>query len=169
MNIRNWICKTFCSHLVEEIDALQFALAKKIARNVVKPPEKWGRLLRDDCYLIFRKQLDVSGARLILGGKYYFPIDNEDMNRFLKANPTDLIPYTKTYICRNFSLKLLGDLQIPGWDEFAVFVVWADGHAFNCFIDHNNTVWYIEPQTDEIFLPSSIREKKYQHIGLIFN
>jgi len=143
---------------------LHSALRKKIARNIASPPEKFGRLSRDDCYLILKKRLDADKAILVLGADYYFPIEKEDVSRFLKADLTDQIPYSKSYICRNFSIRLLGDFQIPGWNEFAVFAVWGSGHAFNCFIDHRENVWFIEPQTDEIFAPS----KKYQPIGLIF-
>ena len=167
MFIKHWICKTFCGHLHDEIDALRYALGKKIARNIAKPPKRKRKISRDEAYKLFKSFLPCGGAILVLGSDYYWLVSKADIERFLKADLTDAFPYTDNYKCRNFSFRLLGDIQIPGWTDIALFGIWAGGHAFNCFIDEDKRIWYIEPQTDEIFAPNSDKGKRLKPIGAI--
>ena len=167
--LQRWICGLFCGEYKEEINALRFALSKKISLNIVKPPKPKKWITADEFYRLIEEQLPVSKETIrILGAEKYALLPDRALFEFLKADLTDTIPYTNTYVCRNFALKLLGDFQIPDWDIFAVALIWANGHAFNLYVNQDKIIKYIEPQTDEVFLPSSSKGKRFNQIGLIF-
>ena len=73
----------------------------------------------------------------------------DDVVQFLALDETDKIPYEPD----SPEIKKLGD----DCDGFAAILfgkfaglVWTNLHALNWFIDENNTLWFIEPQTDKL-------------------
>lgn len=87
-------------------------------------------------------------------------IDTENLKDFLKTNPVDGRRYiTEAHDCDDYSYELMGD--VSDWNPAGAFgIVWgnraADGapHAWNFYVDSNNQIMYVEPQTDEIFFPT---------------
>lgn len=66
----------------------------------------------------------------------------ESIKEYLHLDETDKITYIPQKMdCDDFAAILFG--------RFAG-LVWTTKHAFNWFIDENNTLWFIEPQTDKI-------------------
>jgi len=168
MSIRQWICEHICSVCYELLDELSAVLRQKVAGLIPDPPSKEDYISRDEAYALIKRQLPVEGGSiLVLGAPRYYLIDDKDVASFLKADTTDLIPYMEDYVCRNFAFRLFGQFQVPGWDDFAVFIVWGGGHAVLAFCDKAKRLKYIEPQNDKIFLPSSARGKKIAPIGFL--
>ena len=88
-------------------------------------------------------------------------MDMRNVTDFLKVNPVNDRKYVnEAHDCDDFSYELMGDIST--WNSAGAFgMVWGnravDGapHAWNFFIDPNLKVWYVEPQNDFIFAPSS--------------
>jgi len=86
----------------------------------------------------------------------YHLIDEEEMERFLIEDKTNLAKYVAEYHdCDDFSFRLMGQVSIPGWSDIAFGIIFAQtpqgGHAVNCFVSNEEEVLLIEPQNDKIF------------------
>ena len=95
-----------------------------------------------------------------------------EVERFLKSDSVDKLKYHKQrFDCDNFALALAGreaEWYAGGVNESgsSFGIVHGDirkeetdtekrPHAINFFIDNEGELWLIEPQTDEIFKPTS--------------
>jgi len=68
--------------------------------------------------------------------------NKDEVKSFLGLDETDKIIYKAEEMdCDDFAAELYGK---------GVPLVWTNAHALNWFIDENNTLWFIEPQTDKI-------------------
>ncbi len=91
----------------------------------------------------------------------YRTMNKNSLIEFLKVNPVNGRRYLVTaHDCDDFSFELAGD--VSDWDSDGAFgIVWGNrvgsgiGHAWNFFIDENKKLWYIEPQNDTIFEPTT--------------
>jgi len=93
----------------------------------------------------------------------YKLVDYDHLRAFLEDNDVSNREYIpEKHDCDDFSFILMGD--VTRWDaDLAFGIIWGitpegTGHAFNWFIDTDKKVWFVEPQTDEIFEPTD----KYQ-------
>jgi hypothetical protein len=87
----------------------------------------------------------------------YKLVDVDHLKKFLKRNATNQRQYENpSNDCDDFSYILLGD--VTKWDSDLAFgiawVITEDGqfHALNVFVGTDKKVYFVEPQTDEVFL-----------------
>jgi len=85
--------------------------------------------------------------------KYLISRRNDNDNRIKE------VKLIKNFIfCDDFSYELMGD--VSDWSSDLLFgMVWGnnangDAHAWNFFIDDKEKLWFVEPQTDQIFEPT---------------
>jgi len=90
----------------------------------------------------------------------YSTININSLKNFLGVNPVSERKYIlDSFDCDEFSFELMGNIQ--AWNGSGAFgIVWGNNknggaHAWNFFIDQNKKLWYVEPQTDIIFEPTS--------------
>jgi hypothetical protein len=83
-------------------------------------------------------------------------VDVRQFKLFLGRNTTNHRPYVKEiHDCDDFSFVLKGD--VTRWDSDLAFgIVWAinpEGtyHALNIMVGTDKEVYFVEPQTDEVF------------------
>jgi len=103
-------------------------------------------------------------SNLWLSDATYSTIDKKALEEFLQINPANERKYVgELWDCDNFALELHASVSRMFADEGlngAFGEVWGNrasddtGHAWNFFIDESKTLWYVEPQTDEVFAPS---------------
>ena len=84
----------------------------------------------------------------------------ESLAQFLASDPINSRIYkAESHDCDDFSYELMG--HVSGWNSDNTFgIVWGQnasgvGHAWNFFVDENEKVWFVEPQTDSIFTPTT--------------
>jgi len=87
--------------------------------------------------------------------KEYTTAYKKDIKKFLEYNifrHRKFVP--EKYDCDNYSFVLQG-LMSYGMSGYAIGIVWVHtpkgNHALNFFIDEMEQMWYIEPQSNEIF------------------
>ena len=90
-----------------------------------------------------------------LSDESYKLVDIKALKKFLKYNKTDRRVYTKIKNdCDDFTYILQGD--VTRWDpDLAFGITWVRTtkglHALNVFIDTDSKLWFVEPQTDDVF------------------
>lgn len=104
--------------------------------------------------------LSKLGGQLWIGDGIYKLINSRDIKLFLDSNPVNKRKYiTDFHDCDDYCYELMGDVST--WNPEGSFgMVWGnrtDGvaHAWNCFINENKELWFVEPQTDAIFKPTT--------------
>jgi len=98
----------------------------------------------------------IAKSQIKTGDGEYILCDMDDVRKFLQRDLVDKKQYRKRiFDCDDFSFVLKGRacLELSGCCVGIVWVVKPDRgkHALNFFIDQDGDMWYIEPQTDEIF------------------
>lgn len=90
----------------------------------------------------------------------YKLVDTNHLKRFLKINTVSNIKYVSNdFDCDDFSMLLQGD--VTRWDSALAFgIVWGitpQGykHAWNWFVGKDKKIYFVEPQNDRVFLPTS--------------
>jgi len=83
----------------------------------------------------------------------------ESLAQFLASDPINTRVYkTETHDCDDFSYELMG--HVSEWNSDNTFgIIWGlntggQPHAWNFFVDENEKVWFVEPQSDSIFEPT---------------
>ena len=96
---------------------------------------------------------------LLLPDYHYILATKESYEEFLKQDTTDSYIYTgdteyNHWDCENYSYRLHGNLNIPKWAGVPKGCCWLSkpAHAVNIFVDENLDVFYVEPQTDMLYL-----------------
>ena len=120
----------------------------------IEPPKERIKVGWFDVYKTLRKY--YPDADIHITDRDIELCSKEDIDRFLKADSTDLNFYVSEYYdCDDFSFHLMGQMSIPGWSSLAFGIMFTnvpDGnHAVNCFVDKNFECWIVEPQNDKIF------------------
>jgi len=99
---------------------------------------------------------------------HYGLITDEEMERFLREDKTDLEKYVvHKNDCDDRAWDLLGDLSQGAWAEIAAGFAWSNLHAFNVYINDQEQLMVIEPQTDKIMEYSPNMHKYYTPIFLM--
>ena len=103
--------------------------------------------------------------QVVMSDSNYELYKREDYERFLSADLTNRRKYVKeSNDCDDFAKVLLGEqikwTSVNETHRSSVFgiaygIIKGNSHAVNFFIDDNKKIWYVEPQTDEIFTLSS--------------
>lgn len=90
---------------------------------------------------------------------YYNTVNKKIIQDFLLKNPVNGRKYlVESHDCDDFSFELMGN--VSDWSSDILFgIVWGnnangDAHAWNFFIDDKEKLWFVEPQTDQIFEPT---------------
>jgi len=94
---------------------------------------------------------------------YYYDIATlESFKEFLSYDKTDKYYYTGDdldggFDCDDYSAILYGNTSIPKWNRVPIGNCWLEtpAHAVNIFVDENFTVWFVEPQNDEMYVAKS--------------
>lgn len=110
---------------------------------------------------------------------YYNPT-MEEVKTILEDTKVDRLTYKENkFDCDNFALMLkaaFSRLALKDKErqrEYCLGIVWGKikmngewfGHAINWFIDDQEKLWFIEPQTDEIFDPEGrIKEVWFMYV-----
>ena len=106
-------------------------------------------------------QAEFPNAQIIITDRKYKVAPLSEYQRFIKWSTIDKREYISDYYdCDDFSISLLGEINIPEWSSLAFGMMFAKipqgAHAINIFVDNNRNVWIVEPQNDNIFpLPST--------------
>jgi len=92
----------------------------------------------------------------------YILVDIETLREYLKYNDISDYKYiTNDFDCDNFSFALMGD--VTKWDSRLAFgIVWVKQpagtyHALNFCIAEDKKVYFVEPQTNRIFIPDGYK------------
>ncbi|MGP8320472.1 MAG: lectin MOA-related protein [Methanosarcinaceae archaeon] len=88
-------------------------------------------------------------------------IDTNNLIDFLNKNQVSKRKYiTDFHDCDDYCYELMGEVS-TWYPEGSFGMIWGnkvkdnEAHAWNFFINENNEIMYVEPQTDEIFKPST--------------
>lgn len=126
---------------------LNFLLKRQEAEKPKPTPR--AELSIGEAYSLLRFHFPV--AAIYLSDTVYYLSNLEDINEFLRIDQTNKIGFVpEERDCDDFSFRLMGQFSVPEWSGIALGIVWTDIHALNFFIDQNQEVWFIEPQTDDI-------------------
>jgi|GEM_PF-5567909 len=89
---------------------------------------------------------------------YYKFVDIEHLKNFMEVNPVSKRTYVpEEHDCDDFSYELMGD--VSKWDPALAFgIIWGitpsgNSHVWNWCVGLDKKIWFIEPQTDKVFLP----------------
>jgi len=122
-------------------------------------PEVSSAKLDSELLSLFTSNIWISDAK-------YVQVHTDDLKAFLALNPVSTRKYLlESQDCDDFSFEAQGDVCKWYNDEEqnsngAFGIVWGfnaggSAHAWNFFVNENNKVMFMEPQTDEIFSPGS--------------
>ena len=90
-------------------------------------------------------------ADIYLADEVYQLCSPEDIATFLAQDNTNKMGFVdELRDCDDFAYRLMGQLSVPKWSGLAVGICWTENHAFNCFLDNNKKLWFIEPQSDAV-------------------
>lgn len=128
----------------------------------IDPPKKETKISITDLSALlldkFPNTQDERVSRVYLDRSSYLTSKDEYM-KFIHANDVDKGIYiTDKHDCDDFAIALWGALKSSQqWSKMAfglIFVHWEGhgNHAVNFFVDSNMDVYYVEPQTDEVWL-----------------
>lgn len=99
-------------------------------------------------------------------------VDIAYMKRFLDENPVSRREYVKEHHdCDDFSYILQGD--VTRWDSDLAFGIIhgrtpdGGGHAWNVCIGTDRGIWFIEPQTDQVWKPANFWDIDRYEIWLV--
>jgi hypothetical protein len=114
--------------------------------------------------LILKTFGDNYQYHILISDEYFRVITKEQMEKLLKEDDTDTLPYINVYAdCDDFSDVLLGQLTRKTWTQgYAIGQIWwlcsAFGHAQNLFTD-GKQIFIVEPQNDEITTWDAIKSQ----------
>jgi len=74
-------------------------------------------------------------------------LDADETNHFKYVSDTGDNP--QMYNCNHFAAHLYGQVNVPGWAQFAFGLQWTDLHALLIVVDDCEDVFWVEPQTDK--------------------
>ena len=88
------------------------------------------------------EEMKDNKAELYLADNLCKVYKKDDVVKFLALDETDEITYVaEEHDCDDFAAELYGK---------GVSLLWTNVHALNWFIDEQNTLWFVEPQSDKI-------------------
>lgn len=144
--------------------------ASKLRSSSLSPPEGIVERPSSEIRRIIHDTLSPGQIHIVDGNYGCYP--RSEVERFLSSDSVDKLKYHKErFDCDNFALALAGreaEWYASGVNESgsSFGIVHGDirkeetdteprPHAINFFIDNEGELWLIEPQTDEIFKPTS--------------
>lgn len=143
--------------VVERLQTICYSLYKifggkdiivEVVKEVPIPEPALQALTTIDLHLassILLDKLEEMGddkADMFLPDKETKIYDKKEVVEFLGLDETDeLVFKPEGHDCDDFAARLFGK---------GLGLVWTNIHALNWFIDENNQLWFIEPQTDKI-------------------
>ena len=134
--------KTKLSESNDEVRKLNGEIFRLLNPPTLQPA---GTISIDEMSSILLDKLEEMGddkAELYLADVNCKVYKKEDVVKFLNLGETDKIVYIpEEQDCDDFAAELYGK---------GVPLLWTTKHALNFFVDTENTLWFIEPQTDQI-------------------
>lgn len=123
----------------------------------VPPPDVVGSIDRHSLDPLLKSVL--GDIPILYGDNWYRIVTMESFKKFLDYDQTDKYSYVADkpdvdrFDCNSYSLHLAGNLSIPGWASAITGPIWLStpNHAVNIFVDEELEVWYVEPQTDQMW------------------
>lgn len=139
-------------------DWLKIKLCTNCEDLEVPPPEVVGTIDNTNLDPILKEAL--GNIPIFYGDQYYHLVTLESFKTFLEHDQTDKYRYDSDspdgnrFDCNSFSTRLCGNLRIPGWASAIVGQIWVSNpsHSIVLFVDANLDVYYVEGQTDQVFL-----------------
>jgi hypothetical protein len=121
----------------------------------IEPPKIKDDVTHSELLTIIKAEFGEK-CGIYLSDMNYKTCDIKEIERFIKSDDTNRYKYIHEYYdCDDYSFRLLGNLSIPGWSDLTFGIFWCGtpqgGHALNCFVDVERTVWIIEPQNNTVF------------------
>jgi hypothetical protein len=120
-----------------------------------KPDDK-GNITGDELRTIIIKEM--GNIPILIPDKWFKLTTLESFQEFLEVDTTDKYSYTgdskdSHYDCDDYAERLHGNANVPKWSAVPIGVCWLKepAHAVNIFIDDELTLWYVEPQNDEMY------------------
>jgi hypothetical protein len=135
------------------IDFLRNKICKP--KTNIEPPLLKDDITHGEVLTILRSEFGEK-CGIYLSDINYRTCDIKEIERFMKLDDTDKYKYVPCFFdCDNYSFRLMGNLSVPGWSDLTFGIFWCGtpngGHALNCFVDVERTVWIIEPQNNTVF------------------
>ena len=148
LKLRSFICKkqlnlNWLYRLWVSLKLAYKTLLLKISR---------GKITSSEVMNILKNYTNASNIRI--SDNYFTITDLKTMKNIINFSPIKFRKYqTEIYDCDDYSFGFMGLMRfiIP---NFAVGIVWTHNHALNFCIIQNKELYFIEPQTNEIYKPS---------------
>lgn len=163
------------SHLIEQLGE-----KNKLIDNLIQLSEEQRKIKEDGVPLpMYKEPIQYNKVKSILkriapnvqiylSDNLFYTLDIDEFKKFLAYDDTNYNVYvTETFDCDNFSFRLIGNTNVGGWSDVAIFICWSDTHAFNLVIDSDSQVWIVEPQTDYVVKYDQNVESMYKNIRVI--
>jgi len=130
----------------------------KLIRAILDQPEPddlptlttAGAISHDDIYKIL---VDLfHDASIYLSDLVFKTATIDELQKILAYSKTKNGKYIAEYFdCDDFSYQLQGIVSIYPWSSLPFGIIWTNQHAFNIYIDNESKVYFIEPQTCQIY------------------
>ena len=137
--------------------SLSFGYKPKVIKPLSK--QRTNKIITDkEVNKILQKTFDKVSFHC--ADRKYKLVDMNYLKKFLKTNTINNIKYiSNDFDCDDFSMLLQGD--VTRWDSALAFgIIWGttpsgNAHAWNWCVGNDRKIWFVEPQRDTIFLPTS--------------
>ena len=152
MSIRKWLCEILCDPCPEP-PFLDIPYPQQ---------ESISRITASQVVALFDKPIEgdvvIKVADMHVTDRTFKLVDIDHLRGFLVGNPVSERKYVKErHDCDDFAYILQGDMT--RWDSDLAFGIIhgrnanGDSHAWNVCIGIDRKIYFIEPQTDEVWKP----------------
>jgi len=113
-------------------------------------PQSTKKITMGALYTLLRQK--APEGQIFLSDREYKLCHINDITAFLVHSVVDRGKYVADrFDCDDFSFRLMGEFSVPGWAELAFGIVWTNKHAFNCFVNEDKRLQFVEPQNDKVY------------------
>jgi len=120
-------------------------------------PRTTGNIDADELYATLSHKFP--GCKVYMSDYIYRTPSTKTIKKFLADDKTNLSRFIPdTFDCDDFAVRLWGGVKVPGWSDTTVGLCWFENpdktvHALNLFVDEDREIWFVEPQSDNVFSP----------------
>lgn len=147
------LLETEVSHLTREIEELKNG---KKDLNPDEYPKKLGTIALNKLYSLIRR--DTGCKDVFLSDNVYNTTSIQEAMRFIKRevelSRDDYM--SEAFDCDNFTIALKNYWNGPNM-HFPLGIAWSHKHAFNIFVDNDEKIWFIEPQSSMMYDIKDVR------------
>ena len=140
-------------NIKKELVILKEEVARLINENIslkknqeLKEPIALGTITYKSLWDLILKEVGITPY---LSDEYYSLTDIKQASEFSDESHIQYQKWIKeAYDCDEFSFASMGYWN-QGLKQFAYGIAWSQSHAFNIFIDNENKIWIVEPQSNK--------------------